>query len=234
MPNDAMIVAVDRIKFNWAKPKRMNVYAVGVAADNNGHVLVTEPPGSARIRHRPRAGRPAIWDFAGDGFPVYQATGGLPDILVAHLLVVRDRGGLRRVGEIVKAVSKSDAAKKTIGGVSKAMTGMSLGPLGWASALGLVMPIAGLVGDLIQQKKDKVLQTISGCFYLDDERREASEFSQTIKAPDDSMEIDADVFLFDAVADEFSSADVENAELNLQADGLLFAYSPQRQAVAVP
>jgi hypothetical protein len=223
MPNDAMIIAIDRIRFTWPRAKKMRVYAVGIAADNRGKVLVTEPPSSASIRHMPKAGRPAEWDFAGDGYPIYQRTGGLADIIVAHLLVVRDRSALRRAGEIVGAVAASEAAKSTIRSASDALARTGPGGFAAASALSLLLPVAGLVGEIIDKKKDTVLQTISGSMFLDADRKAQDGFSQTIKSPDSNMEVEADVFMFDADTDIEGVADTRGAETRLEADGLLFA-----------
>jgi hypothetical protein len=222
MANDAMIVAVDRIRFTYPRSKKMRVYAVGIAADNRGKVLVTEPPGSAHIRHRPKIGKPAVWDFGGDGYPIYQRTGGLADIIVAHLLIVRDRSKTRKAGEIVRAVGDSDSAKQAIKSASQALGELSPGGLGAASALSLVLPVAHLVGEIISKKKDKILQTISGSLFLDKTRKELTELSQTIKAPDDNMEVETDVFLFDGRAEEDTIADTKDAETRLKAEGLLF------------
>src|SRR5690606_2824420 len=38
MANDAMIIAVDRIRFLWPRAKKMTLYAVGIAGDNRGKV----------------------------------------------------------------------------------------------------------------------------------------------------------------------------------------------------
>ena len=222
MGNDAMILGIDEIRFTYPRAKKMRVYAVGIAADNTGKVLVTEPPSSALIRHRPKIGRPAVWDFGGDGYMIYQKTGGLADIIAAHLLIVRDRSASRRAGDIVKAVSHSDAARESIKLASQSLSGITVGGLATASALGVVLPIAGLVGDIIKKKKDKVLQTISGSLFLDQERKQADELSETIGSPDGNMEIVVDAFLFDAGIDEDSVADTKGAETRLQADGLLF------------
>ena len=222
MANDAMIIAVDQIRFTYLKKKKMRVYAVGIAADNRGKILVTEPPASASIRHNPKAGRPAIWDFGGDGYPIYQRTGDLADIMAAHLLVVRDRGGARKAGDIVRAVSENSDAQNVIKKVGSNLGSLGAGGLAAASALGMVLPVANIVGKIISDKRDKVLQTLSGSLFLDKERREADEFSQTIKAPDGNMELEADVFLFDGVIDEDSAAETKDAETRLEADGLLF------------
>jgi hypothetical protein len=58
--------------------------------------------------------------------------------------------------------------------------------------------------------------------FLDESRKESTELSQTIKAPDDNMEIEADVFLFDGRAEEDTVADTKDAETRLKAQGLLF------------
>jgi hypothetical protein len=221
MPNDAMIIAVDRVRFTWQKSKKMRLYAVGIAADNRGKVLVTEPPASVEIRHLPKAGRPAEWDFGGDGYPIYQRTGGIADIVAAHLLLVRSRAGARRAGEVVEAVAGSAEAESAMDVASNALK-KAKGGLAAASALSVLLPIAGLIGGIIKKKKDEVLQTISGSMFFDAERKAQDSFSQVIRSPDSNMEVEADVFLFDAEDDEDSVADTSSAETQLQADGLLF------------
>jgi hypothetical protein len=217
-----MIIAVDRIRFLFPRSKKMRVYAVGIAADNKGKVIVTEPPAAAEIRHLPKKGRPAEWDFAGDGFAIYQRTGGLPDIIVAHLLVVRDRSGARKSGEIVKAVAGDATAKDVIGQASKALKKGGTSALAAAFALSVLLPVAEIVGGIIAKKKDVILQTISGSMFLDKERKKQDSFSQTTKSPDNNMEVEADVFLFDAAADKDSIAETKKAETRLEAEGLLF------------
>lgn len=221
MPNDAMIVTIDAIDFLWPRAKKMHIYAVGITADNRGKVLVTEPPSSTSIKHVPKAGRPARWDFAGDGYPIYQRFGGLPDIVVAHLLVVRSRQKARRAGEIVKEVAASNAAKSAIETASGALQ-KTRGALAATSALGLILPVAELVGEIIAKKKDKIIQTISGSMFLDADRKAQDTFTQKVRAPDGNMEIETDVFLFDAATDEDGVADTQDAETRLAAEGLLF------------
>jgi hypothetical protein len=217
-----MIIAIDRIRFMWPKSKKMRLYAVGITADNKGKILVTEPPSSVQIRHLPKAGRPAEWDFGGDGYPIYQRTGGLADVVVAHLLIVRSRARLRRAGEIVQAVAGDPATKSAIDQASKALkTAKNVG-LAATTAVSLVVPVAQLVGKLIGQKKDTVLQTISGSMFLDKERKAQDEFSQSVKSPDGNMEVEADVFLFNSKTDKDSVAETEDAEVGLQAENLLF------------
>lgn len=222
MANDAMLLAVDMIRFTYPRRKRMRVYAVGIAADNKGKVMVTEPPSSAMVRHRPKLGKPAIWDFGGDGYSLYHRTGGLADIIVAHLLIVRDRSGTRQAGGIVREVSESDAAKSTIKKISSTIADVAVSGMATASALGLVLPIVTLVGNLVGKKNDKILQTISGSLFLDEQRRQEDEFSQTIISPDNNIEVEADVFLFDGVEDEDTTAETTDAEKRQKAEGLLF------------
>lgn len=225
MANNAMIVSVDRIRFTWERSKKLRVYAVGIAADNRGKVIVTEPPGSTSIRHMPSRNRPSEWDFFGDGYPIYQRTGGLPDIIVAHLLIVRDRRRLRNSGEIIQAISADEAAQNVISDASSALRKAGRGGLAAASALGALLPVAELTGKIIAKKKDRVLQTISGSMFLDAERKKRDSFSQTAVSPDNNMEVEVDVFLFDAAADKDSIAETEQAESQLEADGLLFVQS---------
>jgi hypothetical protein len=147
--------------------------------------------------------------------------GGLADIIVAHLLIVRSRQKLRRAGEIVKEVAGSSAAKSAIETASGALQKTG-GALAATSALGLILPVAELVSQIISNKKDKIVQTISGSMFLDEDRKAQDTFTQKVRAPDGNMEIETDVFLFDAATDDDGVADTKDAETRLQADGLLF------------
>jgi hypothetical protein len=222
MANNAMIVSVDRIRFTWPRSKKMRVYAVGIAADNRGKVVVTEPPGSASIRHLPSRNRPSEWDFFGDGYPIYQRTGGLPDIVAAHLLIVRDRRRVRDSGEVIEAIYRDERAQEVMSNTSAALKKTGKGGMAAATALGALLPVAELARKIVSGKRDKVLQTISGSMFLDAERKKQDSFSQTAASPDNNMEIEVDVFLFDASADKDSIAETEQAETQLKADGLLF------------
>jgi hypothetical protein len=228
MANNAMIIAVDRINFTWPKSKKMRIYAVGIAADNRGKVLVTEPPGSVELRHMPKADRPACWDFGGDGYPIYQRTGGLADIVVAHLLIVRSRARARRAGEIVQAVAASSAATSAVEQASAALKQAKNVGIAAATSLSLVLPVVELVGQIIGKQKDTVLQTISGSMFLDKERKLQDSFTQTIRSPDGNMEVEADVFLFNGKVDKDSVAETDEAEVSLQADHLLFVKNAKK------
>lgn len=222
MANDAMIVSVDSIKFTYPKAKTMRVYAVGVAGDNSGKVMVTEPPSSAFVNHRPKRGRPAIWDFAFDGYPIYQKTGGIPDIILFHLLIVRDRSKERRVGEIIQAVVADPSSKQVTEGVGKQLAALGTGGMVAALGLNLLLPVAQLIGTIVGKSKDKVLQTVSGSMYFDATRKQQEEFSELIRSPDNNMEVDLDIFLFDGNLDTDSVADVDAAQDRLRKANLLF------------
>ena len=216
MANDAVLLAVDEMRFTALKGFKKRFYAVGIVADNLGKVVVSEPPASTVVRHRPKKGRPGVWNFPGDGYSLYHRLGGLPDIIVAHLLVVRDRGGTRRAGEIIQEIAGSDAAKNTIKAVSTAAAAA-------APVLGLVGPIVSLIGGLLAKKEDKIVWSISGSLILTSQRKQQSELSETITTSDGDLTLDVDLFLFDGAADEDGIADTRNAETRLQANGLLFA-----------
>ena len=219
--NDAMLIAIDRIRFAFPRRKRMRLYAIAIAADNLGKVLVTEPPAAAVIRHSPRRGRPAVWDFGGDGYPIYQRTGGLPDIVAAHLLMIRDRSGVRRAGELIRELGRNRDAKAVIGDVSAQLGTLGPGGLAAASAMSLLLPIARVIAHLVDGMRDRVLQTLSGSLYLDAERRRRDGISQAIVSPDGNIVVDADVFLFDGELDRDSAADTARAETRLKSEGLL-------------
>ncbi len=88
MANDALLLNIPEIRFDFVKKVRMKVYAIGVAADNLGKVIVTMPPAVTPITHLPKLEPPrkAIWDFGGDGYSIYQRVGGLEtlDFIAAH------------------------------------------------------------------------------------------------------------------------------------------------------
>jgi len=63
------------IKFQGQKSRKMRVYVIAIVADNLGKIVVTEPCSARRIRHKPKKGLNAVWDFAGDGFDVYHRLG---------------------------------------------------------------------------------------------------------------------------------------------------------------
>ena len=56
MANDAMLLAVDEMRFTALKGFKKRFYAVGIVADNLGKVVVSEPPASTVVRHRPKKG----------------------------------------------------------------------------------------------------------------------------------------------------------------------------------
>ncbi len=226
MANDAMLLSVDEMRFTSPKGFKRRFYAVGIVADNLGKVVVTEPPASTVVRHRPNKGKPGRWDFPADGYSLYHRLGGLPDIIVAHLLIVRDRGGARRVGETIQEIAGSDAAKNTIKAVSTAAVAAAPG-------LGLLLPIVDLIGGLLRKKKDKIVWSISGALILTSERKQQSTLSETITTPDGDLNVDVDLFLFDGAADEDGLADTRNAETRLQADGLLFTEAGSSAASSV-
>jgi hypothetical protein len=215
MANDAMLLSVDEIRFTSPKGFRRRFYAVGIVADNLGKVVVTEPPASTVVRHRPNKGKPGVWDFPGDGYSLYQRTGGLPDIILAHLLIVRDKGATRRVGETIQEIAASSAAKSAIKAVSSAVTTAAPG-------LGLVLPVVNLISGLLAKKKDKVVWTLSGSLILTSDRKQQSTLSEIVTAPDGDLNLDVDLFLFDGAADEDTLADTNDVETRLKADGLLF------------
>jgi len=225
MANDAMILSIDKINFTWAKAQKMSVYAVGIAADNRGKVMITEPPAVTRIRHLPKLGRPSVWDFAGDGYAIYQRTGGLADLVVAHLLVVRSRSRTRAAGEVIREVAGSDEAKGVVSSVRERISTVHAGGFAATAALNLLIPVADFVGKLIAKKKDRILQTISGSLVLTEERKALGELSQNVQAADGSMEVEADVMLFDSETDEDTVAETKSAETHFEASGLLFSTS---------
>ena len=213
---DAMLISIDKIQFRSPKgfPKR-RYYAVGIAADNVGQVIVSEPPGSALIRHRPGKESPGIWDFPLDGLSVYHRTGGLPDIVVGHLLIIRDRSRVRAKGETIHDIKNSSTSKDVIGKAAKLLKNGN-------PALGLVGsvgPVLGLVGELLAKKNDQVIDTFTWSLRVTAERVERGELTEVVMAPSGDLQVEIDVFFFDARAEDPSVAETSGIELRLSGDG---------------
>ena len=216
MANDAMLLSVDEIRFTSKDGFRKRFYLIGIVADNLGKVVVTEPPGSTIVNHRPNRSRNGIWNFPGDGYSLYHRTGGLPDLLVWHLLIVRDKSARRRAGKTIQEIANSNAAKSTIKQVSSDFTTK-------AFTLAIVSPVLELIGNLLGKKKDKIVWTLSGSLVLTRERMQQPMISETIDLPSDDLELDLDCFLFDAKADEDTLAETQDTENQLRTDKLLFS-----------
>ena len=224
MPNDAMLLSVDAIRFKSQKGFRKRLYAVGIAADNRGKIVVSEPPASTRVTHRPAKGRPGIWDFAFDGYSLYHRTGGLPDIVLFHLLIVRDRTPTRQAGSTILAIKKDRAAAKVLAAASTTLTGVvpALASVGLA-------PVLGLIGKILAGRKDIVVETISGSLLLTPERKQQSELEETVPGPSGDLEVDLDIVLFDAQAEKDTLADTSDDEARLTAKELLYLYTPRNK-----
>ncbi len=157
--------------------------------------------------------RKAIWDFGGDGYSIYQRVGGLEtlDFIAAHLLVVKDNSGKRKIGgdESIKgaATSASDRLKAGGGGM-----------LAVSAAVGLITPVVSLIGGLLKKKKDKVIATISGSVFLNAERKRRDQLSDTIRSADGNVTVDANALLFDGTDDDDFEA-LENPDLGLELAG---------------
>jgi len=220
--NDALLINVDQIRFGFPKKKKMKVYALGLAADNLGKIILTSPPAVTPILHRPKLGRPAVWDFGGDGYSIYQRVGGLDglDFIAAHLIVVRDRSNLRNTGDLLSKLSESDKVKEAAKKASEGLAAAAGGPLGAALGVGLVQPVLAAVGDFLSNRPDKVISTLSGSIFLDADRKEQDELEDTIRSPDQNVELDVDALLFDGTASEDFEA-VETPNLGIELAGLV-------------
>ena len=90
------------------------------------------------------------------------------------------------------------------------------------------LPVARVVARIVDGMRDRVIQTLSGSLYLDEERRRRDDMSQAIVSPDRNIEVEADVFLFDGESDADSTADTARAETRLKAEGLLLTQADIR------
>jgi len=216
-----MALNVEKIAFDYASPRRMRIYALGIAADNLGKVLLTETPGVATMNHRPHADRSAIWDFGFDGHAIYQRTGGLADLVVFHLLIIRHKEDTRQAGKVIRTIGSDDGAASVIAGVKDLVGTTSPGGLVASVVLEALLPLADLVGGILEETKDRVLQTMSGSMFFDEQRKQHSAFSDQIRSTDANMFVDLKFSLFDAASDDDTTAAVTSTTSDLQANGLL-------------
>ncbi len=193
-----------------------------MAADNLGKVIVTMPPAVTPITHLPKLEPPrkAIWDFGGDGYSIYQRVGGLEtlDFIAAHLLVVKDNSGKRKIGEILEAIGGDESIKGAATSASDRLKAGGGGMLAVSAAVGLITPVVSLIGGLLKKKKDKVIATISGSVFLNAERKRRDQLSDTIRSADGNVTVDANALLFDGTADDDFEA-LENPDLGLELAG---------------
>ena len=221
MENDAIAIGVDNLVIKWHKSKKMRLYIVAIVADNLGKLVVTEPPASKPIRLR--KGVPYHWPFAGDGYDVYHRTGSLPDVISGHLMLIQDRGVARKPGEIIHAISSSEEAKSVIDAAARTVKQFGAGFMP-----SLVGSALNVIGGYLSNRKDKVLETVSGSLKLTARRRQMTDLTQTL--PEGSgypVQTRLDVLLWDAQADRDTTADTHAAVLRTTASGLLFTNEPE-------
>lgn len=223
--NDSVLLTIDQIEFLFRRRKRMKIYGIGISADNSGRLVVSEMPSSATLYHRPKSGRPAVWDFAFSGYPIYQKTGGIPDIVAFHFLIVRDKSSTRRVGQILSAIHGNKEAQ----GVLKTAATKARKAGGSVVAIGqvvqLLVPVVGLVGEILTSTRDEVLQPISGAQFFDTSDLSEDEFSDSITTPDSNMRVKLDFVLFDGRSGDDLTADTSGAELVVTESGAITVHN---------
>ena len=215
MANDAIILSLDTLKFRWTAARTMRAYLIGVAADNLGTVQVTEALTSTRIKHRPNLGRPFSWPLGFDGQIIYQRTGGLPDIVRYSLVVVRDRFAVRRAGEILSKIANNAEFKRIVA----AAQGLAAGTAAAGVALGVLAPIMNVIGTVLEDVNDRVLDTIDGGMHFDVQDKKKAEHSDTVRSSIADAEFD--FHLFDADIDRESAAHIKGSMDSLKESGLL-------------
>lgn len=210
MPNDAILLAADRLEFTWPTYRRFRAYLIGVAADNRGTVQITEYPGKHQIIHRPNVGRSHVWDFGFDGYMVYNKTGGLPDIVAYSLLIVRDRGRARRAGEIIKTLLEDHRDELN------ALKALAAGNTAAAITLGVLHPALKIVSKVLSGLNDKVLDTMQGAKAFSPADKAKSEIADTTNGA--ICRANFEFNLFDADEDEDTAADITTIGQELSED----------------
>jgi len=221
---DAMMITIDEIRFTYRRPRLFRAYALCVAADNEGHIYISEFPDSKKVRHRPRR-RPEVWDFAFDGFSVYQKTGGIPDFVVFDVILVKDRRATRKVGEILSALRGMDGFDELLEETSAGIIAAAGGGAIAVAAAGLLAELVGFIGDKVEEANDRVLEPVSGTLAMTPARRaEPGGFSDVVQA--DGFEVEFDVLTFDAAMDTESAAELRHINTAWSDHGSLHIHAP--------
>jgi hypothetical protein len=210
MPNDAILLAADQLKFNWPTFRRFRAYLIGVAADNKGTVQITEYPGKHQIIHRPLVGRSHVWDFGFDGYMLYNKTGGLPDIVAYSLLIVRDRGRARKAGEIITKLLDKHKDELT------ALKALAKGNSAAAITLAVLHPALRIIGSVLSGMDDKVLDTMQGAKAFSPADKAMTEIADTTSGTICTAQFEFD--LFDAAEDDDTAADITTIGRELAED----------------
>lgn len=218
---DAAVITVDDVVFSMRRRMNGYGYALAMAADNTGHIFISEFPERRKIRHRPRLGRKARWDFAFDGFSIYQKTGGLPDIVVFWLMIVKDRKAARKAGEVLTLIASDSDFEAVTKAASVALKGSAVGTL-ITEAVG---PVLNLIGKHLKKVDDRLIDSIGGTVIVDSELRKAGEEEDTVKGT--GFKADFEIALFDAQIDGDSVASMNSMNAQWSKEGSLIIVRPE-------
>lgn len=217
---NAAVLTVDQLKFTWKGPRMFYAYAIAVAADNTGHVYISEFPEAKKIKHRPILGDSDAWDFAFDGFSVYQKTGKLPSTMCFHFLLVRDNGSKRKAGAFLKDLQNDPDFAATLAAVQAAVPAAA--PVGLiASALG---PVLGLVGKVLERQNDRVVDSVPGTIAFTPQLLKSGGRADLVRC--EGFDLNFVLQLFNTDEDADTAAFLTHASLAWQENGSLIAVPP--------
>ncbi len=217
--HDSALISIDTLTFKYAHRRRFGAYLVVVTSDTLGRVTAHTTPLTYPVLHRPRGGRPAVIDFGFDGFPIYSSVGKVPDLVRFDVLLVRDRRSVRNAGELLEKIASSDALKAALVVAKVALVAASAGTAAIGAAVSSAMaPVLGLVGEIIAETEDKVIERFSGSKIFDAAVLAKDEISDTVLSPTGNLETVVDIMLFDSRREVEVIEELENVEVKLDRD----------------
>ncbi len=219
MPNsshDSAIVTLDKIKFRYATRRRFDAYLIVVSSDTLGRVNVYESPLTYPILHRPALNKPATLDFPGTGFIIHTSIGKVPDVVRYDVFLVRDRRTVRRAGEILQRLSDSPALQAVVNVAKVALTVATGGTGAVVAAVATAIgPVIKLIGELLEQTQDRVLEAYAGSQVFDHATLNKTELSETIVSSTGNIEAEIDIMLFDSHVDQEDLRDLARSVVKL-------------------
>lgn len=218
--HDSALISIDKITFRYTTRHRFSAYLVVVTSDTKGRIAVHETPLTYPVLHRPYKDRPAVIDFGFDGFPIYSSVGDVPELTRFDVFLVRDRRAARRAGEILKKVGESDALKAAVGIAKVALTAASGGTGAVIAAVASgIAPVVGLVGDIIADAQDVVVESYSGSKIFDATTLAKEALSETLVSATGNIETAVDIMLFDSRHDLDAIEELKHVDVKIGREG---------------
>lgn len=199
---DSVLIGIDWISFRYFFRRQFRAYLVVVSADTNGTIGIYESPEVYSVLHRPMRDKPATIDFGFDGFVIYSSAGVVPDLVRFDVFVVKDKSEGRRVGALMEMIRGSQQLEATVASARSAMASASADGSVAASVATAVTPVLDLVGGLVENMDNEVIEAYSGSKIFDGPMVSKAEgelrkkIHQAVISPTGNIQTKVDITLF--------------------------------------